>query len=106
MLNDVLLDLNKSAYVEVNEIGKSVEKKSISILKIGFGPIKYFFGLKCTVMESTTTKAVIDLVNLLIKNYDSDSVTNLLNRCTLHIIPMLNHSGADAYTELMLIQLI
>ena len=49
--------------------------------------------------ESTTTKAVIDLVNLLIKNYDSDSVTNLLNRCTLHIIPMLNPDGADAYTR-------
>ena len=27
MLNDVLLDLNKSVYVEVSEIGKSVEKK-------------------------------------------------------------------------------
>ena len=37
MLNDVLLDLNKSVYVEVNEIGKSVEKKSISILKLDLG---------------------------------------------------------------------
>lgn len=99
MLNDVLLELNKSAYVEINEIGKSVEKKSISNIKIGFGPIKLLFWSQMHGNESTTTKAVIDLVNLLIKNYDSDSVTNLMNRCTLHIIPMLNPDGADAYTR-------
>lgn len=99
MLNDVLLEFKKNASVEINEIGKSVKQKSISNIKIGFGPIKILFWSQMHGNESTTTKAVIDLVNLLIVNYDSDAVKTLLNRCTLYIIPILNPDGADAYTR-------
>ena len=35
MLNDVLSKLNNNALIEINEIGKSVKNKPISIIKIG-----------------------------------------------------------------------
>ena len=99
MLNDILYELNEIALIEISDIGKSVKNKPISIIKIGYGSIKILFWSQMHGNESTTTKAIIDLLNLLIKNYDSDAVSALLNRCTLHIIPMLNPDGADAYTR-------
>jgi hypothetical protein len=47
--------------------------------------------------ESTTTKAVFDLVNFL--NDASDASEFILNNCTLCIIPMLNPDGSHAYTR-------
>ena len=99
ILNDVLSKLNNNALIEINEIGKSVKNKPISIIKIGFGTIKIFFWSQMHGNETTTTKAIIDFVNLLIVNNDKDLVKTLLNRCTLYIIPMLNPDGADAYTR-------
>ena len=99
MLNDILYELNEIALLEISDIGKSVKNKPISIIKIGCGSIKILFWSQMHGNESTTTKAIIDLVNLLVKNYGSDAVSALLNRCTLHIIPMLNPDGADAYTR-------
>ena len=99
MLNDVLSKLNNNALIEINDIGKSVKNKPISIIKIGFGSIKIFFWSQMHGNETTTTKAIIDFVNLLVINYDKDLVKTLLYRCTFYIIPMLNPDGADAYTR-------
>ena len=98
MLNDVLSKLNNNALIEINEIGKSVKNKPISIIKIGSGSIKIFFWSQMHGNETTTTKAIIDFLNLLIINNDKDLVKTLLNRCTLYIIPMLNVACDHAYT--------
>jgi len=47
--------------------------------------------------ESTTTKAVIDLLNYL--KHDSVNALEIANQCTLKIIPILNPDGARDYTR-------
>ena len=46
--------------------------------------------------ESTTTKAIFDLFNY----FDASDYKELLEACTLFIIPILNPDGAEAYTRL------
>ncbi|MGB6267782.1 MAG: M14 family zinc carboxypeptidase [Olleya sp.] len=46
--------------------------------------------------ESTTTKAIFDLLNAL----QSQDLNTILKTCTLKIIPMLNPDGAEVYTRL------
>lgn len=47
--------------------------------------------------ESTTTKAVWDLVNFLLSG--KDLAQELMSQCHLMIVPMLNPDGAQAYTR-------
>src|SRR5690606_25096737 len=49
--------------------------------------------------ESTTTKAVFDLLNLFAYSKEDD-VKAILENCTIGIIPMLNPDGARMYTRL------
>ncbi len=49
--------------------------------------------------ESTTTKALFDLINTLLNERDP-IIKTILSRCTLYIIPILNPDGAEAYTRL------
>ena len=48
--------------------------------------------------ESTTTKALFDVLNVFADD-DSKDVKKILNDCTIAIIPMLNPDGAKAYTR-------
>jgi len=48
--------------------------------------------------ESTTTKALFDLLNTLLK--ETDLLKYILEACTLYIIPILNPDGANAYTRI------
>ncbi|MBQ0733171.1 M14 family zinc carboxypeptidase [Aquimarina celericrescens] len=93
-----LLDL-LSAKIEIDQIGVSENNASIHLIKIGTGPKKLLFWSQMHGNESTSTKAIFDLLNLLTdsKNY----ITNeILKECTLFIIPILSPDGAKAYTRL------
>jgi len=48
--------------------------------------------------ESTGTKAVIDLLNYLYSSQDQIT-TQILSKCTIKIIPILNPDGAEYYTR-------
>jgi len=81
----------------VDDIGKSVEGKSIKAITLGSGPKKILMWSQMHGNESTTTKAVLDLINFLRTN-DEDA-QEILENCTLKIIPMLNPDGANTYTR-------
>jgi hypothetical protein len=87
-----LSDLNK---VEI--IGKSVLEKPIYKIEIGSGPIKIFMWSQMHGNESTTTKAVFDLINFL--NSDDLMALQLVRNVTFCILPMLNPDGAMLYTR-------
>lgn len=81
----------------VTTIGKSVERRPIKSVVFGTGPIKVMMWSQMHGNESTTTKAVLDLINFLDSGmYFAD---NILKRCTIVIIPILNPDGAAAYTR-------
>lgn len=76
-------------------LGKSVEGRPIYGLTLGEGPIRILMWSQMHGNESTTTKAVLDLINYL----DSDP-DGLLHKCRIMIIPMLNPDGAERYTRI------
>ncbi len=78
-------------------IGRSVEQRTIQAITLGSGSQKILMWSQMHGNESTTTKAVVDLIN-----YFADCTKDgqdILDRCTIKIIPMLNPDGAEAYTR-------
>ena len=80
----------------ISEIGFSVNKLPIYTITIGSGSKKVLMWSQMHGNESTTTKAVFDLLN----TFFNDKLNFILENCQLCIIPMLNPDGAKAYTRL------
>jgi hypothetical protein len=81
----------------IETIGYSVQERPIQSVTIGKGKYKLFFWSQMHGNESTTTKALLDLLNFLRSN--SVEAVKILENCTLKIIPILNPDGAEAYTR-------
>jgi len=92
----ILNALNQNDNLKV--IGKSVEGKEIHSYSIGSGSTKILIWSQMHGNESTTTKALFDLLNLL--NSGSELAEKLLIQFTFCCIPMLNPDGAEKYTRI------
>jgi len=84
---------------EIDVLGKSVLAKPIYRFKIGSGKIKILAWSQMHGNESTTTKAIFDLINTFILNSANPEISKILNNCSIRIIPVLNPDGAEAYTR-------
>ena len=82
---------------QLQEIGKSVQGKSIYEYQIGQGPTRVFLWSQMHGNESTTTKGIFDFLNLL--HSGTDLANQFLNEYTFCCIPMLNPEGASLYTR-------
>ncbi|MFI2743593.1 M14 metallopeptidase family protein [Zhouia sp. PK063] len=80
---------------KIQIIGKSVQARDIYHIQVGTGKVKLLMWSQMHGNESTTTKALIDFLNYL-QTKDGEQ---LLTKCTLSIIPILNPDGAKAYTR-------
>jgi len=89
---------NLSSMFIVENIGKSVRGEVIKSITYGHGPKRILMWSQMHGNESTTTKAVLDLLNYLKKN-NSDA-SEIAKSCTLKIIPILNPDGARDYTRI------
>jgi hypothetical protein len=94
-IEPALEKLSKKLTIET--IGASVLSKPIYGLKVGCGSKRILMWSQMHGNESTTTKALFDLLNALLD--DSNGVNTILEACTLYIIPILNPDGASAYTR-------
>lgn len=84
--------------LQIDTIGYSVLNNPIYGITIGSGDKRILMWSQMHGNESTTTKAIFDLLNTLL---DASSVSEtILNACTLYIIPILNPDGANAYTRI------
>ncbi|WP_339840394.1 M14 metallopeptidase family protein [uncultured Maribacter sp.] len=82
---------------KVVTIGESVRNESIKSITFGNGPKRILMWSQMHGNESTTTKAIVDLLNYLqLKKVDALEIGNA---CTLKIIPILNPDGARDYTR-------
>lgn len=96
-LEHIMPFLNEMAEdIRLEEIGRSVEGRPIHSLSLGSGETKVYMWSQMHGNESTTTKALLDLINYFRKAGNSDSV---LQNCQLTIIPILNPDGAHRYTR-------
>lgn len=85
------------ASFHMNVLGESVKGNPIYGLTIGTGPKRIFMWSQMHGNESTTTKAVLDLINYL--RLELGETKNILQNFTLQLIPILNPDGAKAYTR-------
>lgn len=94
-----LTALQKSlgALVTMEQIGVSVENRSINLLKLGTGPTKVFMWSQMHGDEPTATMALLDILNYIAKHRDSPEVKAILSQTTLLMIPMLNPDGAERF---------
>lgn len=83
----------------VKQIGASENNLPIHLIKLGKGSKKLLFWSQMHGNESTTTKAIFDLINLLLRE-SNPYIRNILEECTIYIIPILNPDGAKLYTRL------
>lgn len=91
---------NLPSETTVIELGRSVQDHPIFAIEIGSGPTNILGWSQMHGNESTTTKAVIDLLNLLIrKPVATQQVDEILSKYRLHFILQLNPDGAAAYTR-------
>lgn len=81
----------------VETLGYSVNGLPIEKIRMGNGPVKILMWSQMHGNESTTTKAVLDLLMAMNSGYGNAS--ELLNKLSLEIIPILNPDGALSYTR-------
>ncbi|WP_405414986.1 M14 metallopeptidase family protein [Maribacter sp. Asnod1-A12] len=95
-INDFINTLPAS--FKIDSVGESVRKESIKSITFGSGPNKILMWSQMHGNESTTTKAVVDLLSYL--NQDMEEISIIAKTCTLKIIPILNPDGARDYTRI------
>ncbi|NYJ28814.1 M14 metallopeptidase family protein [Allomuricauda sp. ARW1Y1] len=81
----------------LTHIGDSVRGIPLHAFTMGGGGKKILMWSQMHGNESTTTKAVWDMVNYL--QSDLEDAKHILKECTLMVVPMLNPDGADDYTR-------
>lgn len=82
---------------KIATIGHSVLAKPIYSIKFGTGAVKIFIWSQMHGNESTTTKAVFDLLNVL--KSDDALAQKLKSTFTFLILPIVNPDGAELYTR-------
>ena len=83
---------------KIDPLGVSVLGKPIISITAGEGQNRILMWSQMHGNESTTTKAIFDLLNFL--NSKEEQALKILENCTIKIIPILNPDGAEAYTRL------
>lgn len=91
-----LLDKWREVF-QIDVLGKSVKGQDIYSITLGNGSKRLLMWSQMHGNESTTTKALFDLLNYL--GSDKEGAQGIIEACTLKIIPILNPDGAEAYTR-------
>ena len=80
---------------DLRELGRSVRGLPIYAVRLGRGPKKVMAWSQMHGNESTTTRALMDLVHEIMT-----TEADFLQELTLFLIPMLNPDGAEDYTRM------
>ena len=83
--------------VTIEQIGSSVENRSINLLKLGTGKTKIFMWSQMHGDEPTATMGLLDLLNYISLYKNSSEIKKILSETTLLILPMLNPDGAERF---------
>ncbi len=90
---------NLSNKFQLKKIGESGLGLPVHKFTLGNGKIRILAWSQMHGNESTTTKAVLDVLNAFYSQEDNPVLRSILENCTICIIPMLNPDGASAYTR-------
>jgi hypothetical protein len=81
-------------FLTVERIGESVEGRSIHHLRAGRGPFGVLLWSQMHGDEPSATPALLDLLAWLYRHREEPIARRMLDRLTLHVVPMLNPDGA------------
>ena len=79
-------------------LGNSFDGREIKLYKIGKGEIKILLWSQMHGNEPTATAALIDLM-IFFNDGKNTLASNILEACTLYIIPVLNPDGLEKFTR-------
>ncbi len=85
------LKSNKS--FEINQLGESIQGRSISMISVGDGEIDVLLWSQMHGDEPTATAAIFDIINYLKQD------KTILKNLKVHFIPMLNPDGAEVFSR-------
>jgi hypothetical protein len=94
-IEPILGNLNSNFKVKTE--GKSVLEQPIYSVQFGHGKTKIYIWSQMHGDESTCTKAILDLFEVLSK--DKDYATFIQSNYTLYIVPLVNPDGAEVHTR-------
>ena len=81
----------------VEQIGESVEGRSINHVRAGRGAMPILLWSQMHGDEPTATAAMFDIFAYLRRHRDEPAVRRILSQLTLHFVPMLNPDGAERH---------
>jgi hypothetical protein len=82
---------------QVEEIGRSVEGRSINHLWFGRGPLHVLLWSQMHGDEPTATAALFDVAEQFRRHRSEPAHARILDALTIHIVPMLNPDGAERF---------
>lgn len=91
------VDKFSHSVIESTIIGNSVLGKPIYKLRVGKGSTKLLIWSQMHGNESTSTKAIVDFLSII--EQKNELVSSILDKLTIHIIPVLNPDGLMNYTR-------
>jgi hypothetical protein len=83
--------------IELEEVGKSVEGRSINMFSFGKGETKLLLWSQMHGDEATATAGLLSVFYYLAKNSEQPFVQNLYDNLSIHAIVMLNPDGSEKY---------
>lgn len=95
-----LIDALKTEDIfEVNQVGSSIEGRSLNLISFGKGNIDVLLWSQMHGDESTATMALFDIINFFKQNDFKDQKNNILSNLRIHFLPMLNPDGAQNFNR-------
>ena len=83
--------------LRIEEVGHSVEGRSIHLMTLGSGPRTIFLWSQMHGDEPSATPALLDIADYLLSHADDPAAAAILEGTTLLMMPMLNPDGAEVY---------
>ena len=91
----IIQDLNNT--VKVEQVGNSVENRSINLVSFGKGKIKILLWSQMHGNEPTATVALLEIFRYFADNIDNPFVQYLQKNISIHALIMLNPDGAERF---------
>lgn len=85
------------ALFSLEEVGRSVEGRSLNLITFGHGPLRVLLWSQMHGDEPTATAALLDILDHVRRHSTEPEVRGLLERLTIHFVPMLNPDGAARF---------
>jgi len=81
----------------LEKLGESIEGRSINYVRAGSGPFGVLLWSQMHGDEATATAALFDLFEYIRRHRGDPAVRGILDRLTLHVVPMVNPDGAQEF---------